>query len=379
MKEVLITSIAYSPNIGGIETHFDDLVKALVKRGWKVGVLTYKPITTNVKAKIFEKIDNKVTIIRIPWFGDLFYKFVKNPTLEFLYLVPGLFIGIPIYLIIFGKNTKTIHSHGLVAGFASVFWGKVFGKRVITTTHSIYHFPKSGLYKSLSRWIFGNSDCVLKLSNQSAREIEKLGIEKKNITVFTYWIDLDKFKVKSEIFKIKKKLGWEKRKFVVLFVGRLVKEKGVGELLDAARMWNKDIELAIVGTGPLEEMINEEKSINKNILYLRRVDNEKLPDYYNAADLVIVPSTHEEGFGRVILESLACGTLVIGSNRGAIPEAMDGTVGKLINITPENIVKAVEGYYTNPEKLEQSSKNVRKFAEKRYSEKNIDKIVETYN
>jgi len=379
MKEILITSIAFSPNVGGIETHFNDLTKTLVKRGWKVSVLTYKPITTNVKAKTFEKIDNKVTIIRIPWFGGLFYKLVKNPALEFIYLVPGLFFGLPIYLLVFGKKLKTIHSHGLVAGFASVFWGKVFGKRVITTTHSIYHFPKSGLYKSLSRWIFGNSDCVLTLSKQSAREIEKLGIEKKKITVFTYWINLDKFKVKSEKFKIKKKLGWEGKKFVVLFVGRLVEEKGVGELLDAARMWDKDIMLAIAGTGPLEEMINEQKSINKNILYLERVDNDKLPDYYYAADLVIVPSTHEEGFGRVILESLACGTPVIGSNRGAIPEAMDETVGEFIKVTPVEIKKAVEYFYNNLDKLEILSRNARKFAEKRYSEKNSDKIVETYN
>jgi len=376
MKEVLITSIAFSPNVGGIETHFDDLTKALVKRGWRVWVLTYKPITTNVKAKIFEKRGGSIIIIRIPWIPGFFYRLVKNPILEFLYLLPGLFIGLPIFLLVYGRNIKTIHSHGLVAGFASVFWGKVFGKKVLTTTHSIYHFPKGGLYRNVSKWIFNNSAKVLTLSKQSARELEKLGIEKKKITVFTYWINLDKFKVKSEKFKIKKKLGWEGKKFVVLFVGRLIKVKGVGELLDAARMWNKDITLAIIGTGPLENKVKSEKLKVKSLIYLGRVDNDKLPLYYSAADLTIVPSTHEEGFGRVILESLACGTPVIGSNRGAIPEAMDNTVGKLINVTPENIKRTVEYYYKNPKELDKLSNVARKFAEKRYSRNNVINIIE---
>ena len=100
MKEVLITSIAFSPKVGGIETHFDDLTKALRKEGWKIWVLTYKPITTNVKSKVFERKVNQITIIRIPWIGGLFYKLLKNPILEFAYLLPGLFIGLPIFLLV---------------------------------------------------------------------------------------------------------------------------------------------------------------------------------------------------------------------------------------------------------------------------------------
>mgnify|MGYP001600838677 FL=1 len=144
MKEVLIVSIGFSPNLGGIETHFDDLVSALAKRNWKVYVLTYKPITTDVKALSFERRGKNISIFRVPWFGKVFYKLVKKPFLEFIYLTPGLFIALPIFLILRGKNIRVIHSHGLIAGTVSVFWGKIFGKKVITTTHSIYNFPQSG-------------------------------------------------------------------------------------------------------------------------------------------------------------------------------------------------------------------------------------------
>lgn len=376
MKVLILTS-HFSPNVGGVETHLDDLVDVLAKGGNYVFVLTYRPLITKVKWKIYEKKKN-VEIVRIPWIPGFFYKLVKNPILEFLYLLPGLFIGLPLFLTLKGKDIKVIHSHGLIAGFVTVFWGRIFSKRVITTTHSIYHFPKSGLYRKLAKWIFASSDCVLTLSKQSAREIEKLGIEKKRIKVFKYWIDLNKFKIKSSKLKIRKELGWEKRKFVVLFVGRLIKVKGVLELLTTASKWNKDITLVIAGTGPLEENVKTQNSNVKNIIYLGGVDNDKLPDYYNAADLVIVPSTHEEGFGRVILESLACGTPVIGSNRGAIPEAMDNTVGRLIDVTPENIKRTVEYYNNHSSELNKLSVKARIFAEKRYSEGNVDMIISAY-
>lgn len=374
MKEVLLVSIGFSPNVGGIETHFDNLVDALDRRGYRVWVLTYKPLTTRVSAPVYEKRGNKVIIYRIPTLRGFFYKLIKTPLLEFIYLVPGLFLLLPIFLIFKGKKIKTIHSHGLVAGFVSVFWGKIFGKRVITTTHSIYHFPTSGFYTKFAKWIFVNSDQVLTLSRQSKREIERLGVKKEKINVFTYWLNLDWFK---KIPDAKKKLGWEK-KFIVLFVGRLVPEKGVKQLLQAAKIWDKNLTLVVIGTGPLGKQILNSKSEIRNLIYLGKIDNEKLPLYYSAADLVIVPSTHEEGFGRVILESLACGTPVIGSNRGAIPEAMDETVGKLIDVSPKNIKKAVEFFYKNPDKLKKLSKNARKFAEERYSECNVEKIIGAY-
>ena len=94
---------------------------------------------------------------------------------------------------------------------------------------------------------------------------------------------------------------------------------------------------------------------------------------------MIVPSTHEEGFGRVILESLACGVPVIGSNRGAVPEAMDETVGKLIDISPRSIKSSVESLFKNRNELKLLSSRARKFAVKRFSESNVKTIIESYS
>jgi glycosyltransferase involved in cell wall biosynthesis len=357
--------------VGGVETHLNDLVEELSKRGNKVFVLTYRPLSYRTEWKIFEE-KNDVSILRLPWFTGLFYKLVTNPILEFLYLLPGLFVTTPFVLIFF--NPKVVHTHGLVAGFVGVFWGKVFGKRVITTTHSIYNFPGGGAYRNFAKWVFNKSNRVLTLSKQSKNEIEKLGVESGKISVFTYWIDLNKFK---PVKNAKGRLMW-KDKFVVLFVGRLVEEKGVLVLLEAAKGWDENITLAIIGTGPLEAEVKHYSSTIKHITYLGKVDNSELPLYYSAADLLIVPSTSEEGFGRVILESLACGTPVVGSNRGAIPEAIDESVGRLINISSKNINEVVEYYFKHRRMLLLKASNAREFSLKRYSINNIRKILSVY-
>lgn len=372
MKGILITSIAFSPNMGGIETHFDDLVNAISKEGIKNWVLTYKPITTKVSASFFEKRGEYTEIYRIPWISGIFYSLVKNSIVEFIYLVPGLFVALPILLLLKMDEIQTIHSHGLVAGFVSVFWGKIFGKKVITTTHSIYNFPQKGMYKNFAQWIFDNSDTVLTLSKQSKEEIKGLGVKKGKIKSFTYWVNQKIFK---EIPNAKRTLGWL-GKFIVFSAGRLVPEKGINELIEASSNWNKNITLVVAGTGTLEQKIKKIK--RDNFIYLGRKKNTELPLYFSAADLFIIPSTHEEGFGRNILEALSCGTPVIGSSRGAISEAMNETVGKMIDISPHNIKKTVEYFYKNTDKLQRLSKNARHFAIKRYSEKNAETIIKTY-
>lgn len=369
--KILQLTVHFRPNIGGVETHLDDLIKALVKRDWEVFVLTYRPLTTDAKWNIHEK-ETKVEIFRIPWLPNLFYKLVKAPILEFIYLLPGLFLATPFVLLL--KKIDVIHAHGLVAGFVGGFWGKVFAKRVVISTHSIYNFPKTGLYKSFVSWIFKNADFCLGLSKQAVAEIGSLGVFPEKVSRFTYWIDLKNF---MRVENVKRSLGWQD-KFTVLFVGRLVEEKGILLLLESVKQWNRAISLKIIGSGPLEREVKQIAAKYDSVEFIGIIDQDKLPMYYSASDILIVPSVSEEGFGRVILESLACGTPVIGANRGAILEAMDESVGKLIDVSINNTKDAVLYFYRNRDKLKQLSNNCRKFAERRYSEKNVEKIIRAY-
>lgn len=369
--KVLEVSVHYFPNVGGVETHLIDLVKILSKKN-KVFVLTYQPLTTKSKWRIYSK-DANTQILRIPWIAGLFYKFVNYPTLLLMYLILPLFLITPI--IILWKSPDVIHAHGIVAGTAAVFWGKIFRKRVIIATHSIYNFPKKGLYRDFVKFLLDNSDCVMTISKQAVTEILNLGISKEKVKRFTYWIDLDRFK---KVEDAKRKLKLENR-FIVLFVGRLVAEKGVLEIIKASKLWKQGIILAFIGNGPLEVEVKNATKRNQNILYFGSKHQDELPLYYSSADVVIIPSIHEEGFGRVIMEALACQTPVIGADIGAIPEAMDNSVGKLIKITPGNIAKAVNSLYHNKKQLQALAKNARSFVEERYSERNAQVILRALN
>ncbi len=372
--KIMQLSAHFLPNVGGVETHLWDLVKSLAKRNFEVFVLTYRPLTTKAKWKIYENGDG-CEILRIPWIPDLFYRLIHLPAMEFIYLLPGLFIATPVVLLI--NNSDVIHAHGLVAGFVGVFWGKVFKRRVVISTHSVYSFPKTGIYRKFATWIFRNASFCLGLSKQAAEEIRSLGITPRKVDNFIYWIDLEKFKIPKSKVKIRKELEWDDE-FVVLFVGRLVSEKGVIELLESVKNWEENISLKIIGSGPLEELVKETASKCNNVEFIGVIDQDKLPLYYSGSDILVVPSVSEEGFGRVILESLACGTPVIGAKQGAIPEAMDESVGKLIDVSASNIYEAVWYFYQNRDELNKLARCCRPFAERRYSEKNVEKIIKAY-
>lgn len=368
--KILQLTCHFSPNVGGVETHMDDLVSSLSKKKNEVFVLTYRPLTTKTPWTMYE-VKKNIQILRLPWFPGFFYKLVGSPVFEFLYLLPGLFFVTPFVLL--KKKFDIIHAHGLVAGFIGVFWGRLYRKKVVVSVHSIYHFPKQGFYSIFVRWIFLYAHAVLCLSMQSKDEVVLLGIPKEKVYVFTYWVNQDLFR---KIPNAKNTLKLDK-KFVVLFVGRLIAEKGVNVLLKSARKWNKNVALVIAGVGPLESVVKKEEDGEK-IIYAGTVSQSNLASYYSAADVLIVPSIHEEGFGRVLLEALSCSTPVIAAKIGGIVEAVNEKVGYLIDISPENIKKAVEYCYNHKAELENKSREARLFAKKQYSEKNIEMITKAY-
>jgi glycosyltransferase involved in cell wall biosynthesis len=215
------------------------------------------------------------------------------------------------------------------------------------------------------------------LSKKSVEELIDLGVSTQKVRQFTYWIDTSLFKPSSKD-KLKERFN-VKEEFVVLFVGRLIKKKGLKILINAYKNIKGHHRLIIAGDGPLKDDVISEAQKNSKIRYAGRLSGQELVNYYALSDLVIVPSIHDEGFGRVILESLAVGTPVLGSDRGSIPEAMDNTVGKLFKVSAQSIKKEIAYLKNHPDVLKKFSLNARKYALKRFSEKNIEVILDSYD
>lgn len=373
-RSLLILSIGFLPNIGGLETHLKDLIDELIKKEWQVIVLTYQPLHTPVLGKWVESSSN-LRIYRLPSFRGIFYKLLKMPLLEFLFLEPLLFMITPLVLIL-NPEISTLNGQGVIAGFSSSFWSKVFNKRNVIAAQSVYNFPKKGLYRAVSKWIFNSADKIVAISSQTKKDIESLGVNPSKIILYTNWENSQNYKPFSK-HEAKKKLNLQ-GKFVVSFFGRLVEEKGVKVLLEAIKLCNPNICFLIYGEGPLKNVVKDSEKKYKNIKFMGTISPEELSLHYSGADLVIMPSLHEEGFGRVASGALLSGTPVIASNRGALPEVVNKQVGKIIDPTALEIAKAINFYYANPKALEKITVNTRKYALDKFSEKNADDIIKTF-
>mgnify|MGYP001565128414 CR=1 FL=1 len=372
-KVIIITS-HFHPNVGGVETHLNDLVRALVKRNWKVIVSTYQPLAKNEKAYGLEK-GRGYEVHRMGWIGfNLAHRLFKYPLLEFLYLVPGLFIQ-TLVVLLKNNDTKVVHAQGLAPAVTGLILARMFGKRAIVSTHNLYFFPKTGLYTKFSKFIFSSFDAVLTLSNASSKELIRIGVPETKIRPFRYWLDLKLFSRGNKVV-IKKNLGLS-NKFTALFVGRLIETKGTLLILEIARHL-PNILFVIVGLGPLEQMVKNFAEKHSNLQYVGPLSQGLVRDYMNACDIVLVPSLVAEGYGRVAMEAIACGTPVLAARIGGLDEVVNNNVGQLVEPKAIYYEKALRDLVRNKNKLEKLKKNTHPYAVKKFSVSNVKMILSAY-
>jgi len=224
--KVVILTAGFRPTMGGLETHLNDLTSELKKK-YKLLVVSLPPLSSNVEAKCVEKEGKNLLIWRVPWVGEgLFYKLLRWPVLELAYLVPPLALGLLVALVRY-PSVEVVHAQGLGPAIPGVILGKLWRKRVIVSTHFVFHFQEN-LLGRVAKWVLNGTDRVLCVSDISMEETTGLGIPKEKVGRCAYWIDLDLFKPMAKE-KAKKMVGWP-GKFSVLFVGRLLPGKGVREV-----------------------------------------------------------------------------------------------------------------------------------------------------
>ncbi len=132
--------------------------------------------------------------------------------------------------------------------------------------------------------------------------------------------------------------------FVVGYVGRLVPEKGVDLLIRALAKVPGPWQLKIIGQGPERaalERLSHDLHVQDRVSFVGHFPSTRMPDFYRELDALVIPSrtllNWKEQFGRVIIEAMACGVPVIGSDSGAIPDV----IGDAGLIFPEDDVAAL--------------------------------------
>ncbi len=154
-------------------------------------------------------------------------------------------------------------------------------------------------------------------------------------------VDTNRFQLNLSRQQAREQLNWHQDRLILFTPRRLVHRMGLDKLLTVlAKIKSRipDVWLAVAGKGPLRAALEQqatELGLNNQVRFLGFLPDDQLPVAYQAADLTIIPSQSLEGFGLVLLESLACGTPVLCTPVGGMPEI-------LANFSPEMITDSAD-------------------------------------
>ena len=150
------------------------------------------------------------------------------------------------------------------------------------------------------------------------------------------------------------------RQFTVGYVGRLVDEKGLMDLMDAVAVAPPTVDLLYVGDGPLQHTLQTraaELGLNQRVKVLPAKPQRELPRIMNAVDVLALPSRTtgrwKEQFGRVLIEAHACETPVIASDSGAIPEVVGEGGIVCCERNPASLAAAIREFQNHPQRRRQ--------------------------
>ena len=247
---------------------------------------------------------------------------------------------------------------------------------VIVSAASNVSISKAQL-DSLSKPIFLLEKINRVLSNKiilySPNLIKEWNLEKyrhKISIAHEHFLDFDKFKVE-------KPLG--ERGNLVGYVGRLSKEKGILNFLEAipgVLEARDEVTFLIGGDGQMRPQVEEcANKLDGKVKFVGWISHDELPRYLNELKLLVLPS-YTEGLPNIMLEAMACGTPVLATPVGAIPDIIkDGETGFIMeDNSPECIAQNIIRALNHPN-LEQIARNARALVEKEFT---FEKAVERY-
>ena len=215
--------------------------------------------------------------------------------------------------------------------------------------------------------IFNNLSKILTCSNFVRDKVATIRCDKKIQTLYN-GINIKVFSSMNEQQKKRTDIGLSEDDFVMVYTGRLNKEKGVSELIDAMLMLRDkpNIKLMIIGSPFFGNVANEDdfvrglkqkaEGIKDRIVFTGFIPHSQLAQYLKMSDIAVIPSLWDDPCPNTVLEAQAMGLPLITTCRGGIPEEVtekNAIILETDNHFVDNLAAAILDLYEHPEKRQQ--------------------------
>lgn len=305
---ILVSSHAFAPSLGGIETVSALLAEEFVKMGHSVVIVTQSAGET-------AETEFGAAIVREP--------------------SPRRLLQLVRWCDVFWHNNLSIRT---------VWPALLLSKPVVVTHSGSYCQRPVGL------------DFVLRLKHAIVNRVTSVAISRYVASFFKTRSILIPNPYDAQVFQTR--LSQPERKRQLVFVGRLVAEKGLDTLLQSVRrLAERGLrpQLSIVGSGPEQarwQDLTKELGLEAQVEFRGSKRGAEVSALLNEHQVLVVPSRYDEPFGVVALEGIACGCAVIASSGGGLPEAIGPCGITFPNGDINTLADALEQLLTRPDERE---------------------------
>lgn len=325
--KILMLTWEYPPRVvGGISKVVYDLSHKMVKEGNEVTVVTYKD-GDNVK---YYENDKGVEVYRVD-------NYMIRPNNFIDWIMQLNFNMITKANEIINKNGKfdVIHAHDWLVAYSAKSIKESYNIPLISTIHATESGRNSGIHDETQRYIndsewmltYESSEVIVN-SNYMKNEVQRLfGLPYDKINVIPNGVNLQLFSNVNVDYDFRRQYAMDNEK-IILYVGRLVYEKGIQNLIAAMpKILDRyhDSKLIICGRGGMIDELREQVKylgIDNKVYFAGYCDSKKMQKMYKCADVAVFPSTYEP-FGIVAIESMLSGTPTIVSDVGGLNEIVE--------------------------------------------------------
>jgi len=285
----------------------------------------------------------------------------------------------------------------MVMGFAALMGAKLLDCPIVGSFHTMVtnkpivdaYYPKNPhlkkfaatYMKKYTKFFYRRCNRVIAPTSSIKTLLNNYGI--KNVSIVPNSIDMSYFNPKVSGDGVRRTLGLKDRDKVILYLGRLSKEKRIEVLLNAVKVLaqkDRNIRLVVGGKGPAEHYYKEmarKLGIMQNTKFIGFVSKDMLPSTYAAADTLCLPSTFETQ-GIVLLEAMAMGKPVVGADYLAIKEMIkSGRNGE--KFRPGNYIECARKIEKVLNSTDHYKHDAIRTAAEFSKEKVADKLLDVYN